>query len=129
MTCGPGQEPITKTELAIVRGLEKVLYPLIVLAIAGLIGFSFQIKDTVAQLRGDHSTYTERDATITNSFKELDIKQNTMIRQQHAIEKDITKITTHQEHFKAEIEGLKKATETMKNQNAEMLRILRSQTR
>ena len=122
MTCGPGQEPITKTELAIVRGLEKILSPLIVLAIAGLIAFSMQISETMAQLTAEHQKYSSQDNKIERSIAELDLKQDQLLVQQHELEKDVAKIGTHQEHFKAEIIDLKE-------QNTEILRILRSQIR
>lgn len=129
MTCGPGQEPITKTELAIVRGLEKILSPLIVLAIAGLVGFSFQIKETVAQLRADHELYGTKDHNIEEAIEELDTKQDLLLRQQYDLERDLTAVSTHQDHFKEEIQGLKKQGLEVQRQNSEILQILRSQAR
>lgn len=115
----PTTEPITKTELAIVRWLEKILSPLIVLAVAGLIGFSLQVSNSMAELRKDHEGYNSNNGKIESSIKELDVKQDKLIKSQYDLEKHVKELEVHQGHVREEVRDLK-------SQNSEILRILRN---
>jgi len=110
---------ISDAEVKAIRWVEHILAPLIVVSIAGLITFSMDASQTMAQLQTKVDQAKAVDSDLKTQVAEIGREQKIIINNQRHIEKKLERTETHQEHFKEEIKNLKV-------QNDEILRILRN---
>lgn len=111
-------ESITEAEVRVVRWVEHVLAPLLVLSVLTLGTCANQTQQAVAELEVKQSQVERINGDTKLAIKDINSKQSTIIRQQHSLEVNVKRIETHQEHFKDELDE-------MKEQNAEILRLIR----
>ena len=102
---------INEADVKRLVGWDKIVAPLIVMAIAGGLAFSIKAQETISGLKSDHVRYDENNGEIKRRMDQI-------LAEQRILRDDVTKAVIYQERFKEEM------TE-MKRQNAEILKILR----
>lgn len=115
-------EGMTDAEVKAIRWVEHVLAPLLVGAVLTLATCANQTQDAVADLEAKQASVEMINGETKTEIRDIKQNQDQLLRQQHNIEVNVKRIETHQEHFKQEIQS-------MKRQNEEILRILRAEGR
>ena len=103
---------ITDVDVKRLVGWDKIVAPLIVMAIAGGLAFSIKAQETFSGLKADHTRYDENNVEIKQRMDQI-------LAEQRILRDDVTKAVVYQERFKEEMKELKQ-------QNADILKILRT---
>jgi hypothetical protein len=112
------QKEITEAEIRIIRWGEKILTPLLVAGFVGVIGYLANVGNVVAQLQSDHKNYDSQNGDINITVDQVRAEQQKILRSHHALEINLQRLDTSQSYIKEEVKDIKQ-------QNAEILRILR----
>ena len=113
---------IGTTEIRLIRWGVKILTPLLTAGLLAVVTYMFGIGNTLAELTAKQDNYKNSTITLKQSVDKLSKKTDDQLESQHTVEVQVERIETHQEHFKQEIKDIK-------NQNAEIIRLLRENTR
>jgi len=109
---------ITEAEIRIIRWGEKILTPLLVAGFIGIIGYLANVGQVVAELQADHNNYDAKNGDFNDAVKEVRDEQQKILKSHHALEINLQRLDTSQSYIKEEVKDIKQ-------QNAEILRILR----
>lgn len=109
---------VSDSEWTLMRWVEKILAPLITMAIITGVGFAIKVDSAlsqqdgrITQIEGDKVIGAEEVATVKK-------QQNKLLESTHRLEVDVERLDTSQQHIKEDIAEIKA-------QNGEILRILR----
>lgn len=111
---------ISEAEVSFIRWIEKLGTPLLITAVIAVAAFGVDIRDTVAQLAGEHDRYNEINGSINAKISQISQKIDQQNRLQQQLELSVKRIETRQEGYKEQIDDIK-------TQNAEILRLIRGQ--
>lgn len=121
MKGGDMSEGMSDAEVKAIRWVEHILAPLIVVSIVGLVTFSLNASQTMAELQSKVDQQKATDVDLKDQVKVIATEQKVIISNQRQLERQTDRIEAHQENIKVQVTDLKK-------QNDEILRILRDYT-
>jgi len=111
-------QEISETEIRIIRWGEKVLTPLLIAGVIGVAGFLITVNKTVAQLEDGQQAYVSNNTELKVYLSRLEGKIEEQAHARQKIEIAVERVVANQE-------GLREQVTDLKEQNIEIIKILR----
>ena len=111
-------QEISDTEIRIIRWGEKVLTPLLIAGVIAISGFLITVNKTVAQLEDRQTAYVESSTELKVYMSRLDGKIEEQAHARQKIEIAVERVMANQA-------GLADQVSDLKDQNNEIIKILR----
>jgi TolA-binding protein len=110
---------VSDVEWGVVKWIERLLTPLLLLTIVGSFSAYLQMSEVQAQTAAQVKSLEQRDSESDQTVKQLQHRQHEILQSQHKIEVTVERVETNQRNFKEQLSDVKR-------QNAEILRILQN---
>jgi hypothetical protein len=112
-------QEISETEIRIIRWGERILTPLLVAGVIAISGFLVTVNKTVAQLEDRQTAYVSSNTELKVYLSRLEGKIEAQADARQKIELAVERVMANQASLADQVE-------TLREQNMEIIKILRS---
>ena len=113
------EHTVSETEWTVVKWIERLLTPLLVLTIVGSFSAYLKMSKVQAQTSARVNSLERRGNEDDKAVAQIRHRQSEILESQHKIEVTVERVETNQRNFKEQLGDVKR-------QNAEILRILQN---